>query len=102
MTSQSRRALVRLGCCLMSLTSVFTEHPASVGESYLRHMRTGVGFGVRMMLAGLACLVHAVFPFLFVATGSRCIEQLHECMVLHRRRRALELKIGDAARPATR
>jgi hypothetical protein len=36
-----------------------------------------MGFGVRMIGGGLACLVHAVFPFLFVTTGSRTTERLH-------------------------
>ena len=86
----------------MSITSAFTEHPASVGESYPQHMRMAFGFGARMVLAGLACLVHGLFPFLFVGTGSKCIQQLHECMVVHRRRRDRELNIGEAVRTAIR
>jgi hypothetical protein len=34
-----------------------------------------------MMLAGLACLVHGVLPFLFVRTGSRAISELNERMI---------------------
>ena len=41
-------------------------------------------FGVRMVFAGLACLVHAVLPFLFVKTGSLAITELHHKMVTHR------------------
>ena len=85
----------------MSIISAFTEHPASVGESYLQHLRVAVTFGVRMVFGGLACLVHAAFPFLFVGTGSRCIEQLHDCMVLHRRRRPVA-NLGESIHPATR
>ena len=73
----------------------FTEHPASVGESYLQHMGMAFGFGAKMVFAGLACLAHAVFPFLFVRTGRECIEELHERMVTHRDRRC-----PDAAMPA--
>jgi Family of unknown function (DUF6356) len=68
----------------MDLHRLFTEHPASVGETYVEHMGTAVGFGARMMLAGMACIVHAVFPFLFVKTGSRAISQLNERMVANR------------------
>jgi hypothetical protein len=32
----------------MSIISAFTEHPASVGESYLQHLRVAVTFGVPM------------------------------------------------------
>jgi hypothetical protein len=44
-------------------------------------------FGVRMMAAGVACLVHAVLPFLFVHTGSRTIGELNERMITGRRSR---------------
>ena len=65
----------------------FTEHPASVGESYFEHMGMALRFGAKMLLGGLACLVHAFFPFLFVRTGSECIDTLHERMVTNRDRR---------------
>ena len=45
---------------------LFTDHPASVGESYAEHLVTASGFGLRMVLAGLACMVHALLPFLFI------------------------------------
>ena len=41
---------------------------------------------MRMVLAGFACLIHAVLPFLFVRTGSRAISELNERMVSRRRR----------------
>lgn len=63
---------------------LFTEHPASVGESYTEHMAMAGGFGGRMILAGLACLVHAVLPFLFVRTGSAAVAELHDRMVANR------------------
>ena len=66
--------------------SSFTDHPASVGESYGEHMGHAVCFGLRMVFAGLACLVHGVLPFLFVRTGSRAISELNERMITNRRR----------------
>jgi uncharacterized protein DUF6356 len=62
----------------------FTEHPATVGETYVQHFQTAVGFSMRMIGGGLACLVHAVFPFLFESTGSATIRSLHERMIVHR------------------
>jgi Family of unknown function (DUF6356) len=41
----------------------FTEHPATVGESYGRHLIYAFGFGGRMIVGSLALLVHAVLPF---------------------------------------
>ena len=63
----------------------FTEHPASAGESYTEHLLRAVYFGARMVFAGIACLVHAVLPFLFVHTGSRAIAELNDRMVVNRR-----------------
>ncbi len=61
----------------MSIVRSFTEHPASVGESYGQHLGFAMGVGGRMVLAGLACMVHGLFPFLCVRTGSRTILALH-------------------------
>lgn len=56
---------------------LFLEHPRSVGESYGRHAVAAAGFGVRMILAGTACLVHAVVPRLFMRTGSSTVKLLY-------------------------
>ena len=69
----------------MQPARIFTDHPASVGESYGEHLVTAAGFGLRMVVAGGACLVHAVLPFLFVKTGSTQITVLHDRMVANRR-----------------
>lgn len=68
----------------MNIKKAFTEHPASVGESYGEHFVHATGFGVRMMLGGLACILHGLLPFLFVKTGSKQIETLHGRMVVNR------------------
>jgi hypothetical protein len=52
------------------MRNVFTEHPHSVGESYFQHLFFASQFGFRMVIGGLACLTHAVFPFVFKKTGS--------------------------------
>ncbi|MEM8770170.1 MAG: DUF6356 family protein [Pseudomonadota bacterium] len=69
------------------LKRAFTEHPASVGESYTQHMGMAFGFGARMVFAGFACLLHGLFPFAFKCTGRKCIEELYYRMVTHRDRR---------------
>jgi hypothetical protein len=60
----------------MSLDA-FTRHPAAVGESYGEHWVFATGVGSRLILAGAACLLHGIFPFLFERTGSRAIIDLH-------------------------
>ena len=55
----------------------FTRHPHSVDETYAEHMAFAWSFAFPMLLGGLACFVHGVFPFLFETTGSRCVKLLH-------------------------
>jgi hypothetical protein len=62
----------------------FTEHPASVGESYTTHFRHAAGFSFSMLRGGLACMVHAVFPFLCTKTGSGIVAQLNTRMITNR------------------
>lgn len=64
----------------------FTQHPHDIGETYWQHQRRALGFAFQLLSAGLAALVHALLPFLFVETGSRAISKLHAAMVTHRRR----------------
>ncbi len=59
------------------LKRLFQDHPAGVGESYRQHAGFAFGVGLRMIGAGLACILHGVLPFLFVSTGSRCIRELN-------------------------
>lgn len=69
------------------MIDLFTRHPATVGETYGAHMRAAFGFAVKLLACGLACLVHAVLPFLFVKTASGTVAQLHHDMVTHRDKR---------------
>jgi hypothetical protein len=68
---------------------LFTAHPASIGESYFGHLVQATSFGCRMLLAGSACILHGLFPFLFVTTGSDVMKELHGQMSA-RRERALK------------
>jgi len=56
--------------------SLFTKHPSSIGESYLKHMRFAFTFGSKMVLGGFACIIHGIFPFLFENTGSNIAKKL--------------------------
>jgi Family of unknown function (DUF6356) len=70
----------------MSLEKLFTEHPRSVGETYSEHFGAASYFGARMIVAGCACLLHGIFPFLFVKTGSTTVRHLHDRMISGRSR----------------
>ena len=59
------------------MTNPFTTHPASVGETYREHCGFALTFGAKMTMGGLAAMVHAFFPFLFVTTASRALDELN-------------------------
>ena len=61
----------------MRLKTYFTEHLASVGETYGEHFRVASHFAKEMFIASLACAVHAVTPKFFTTTASSKIQQLH-------------------------
>ncbi|WAT19283.1 DUF6356 family protein [Aurantiacibacter sp. MUD11] len=63
---------------------LFTEHPSTVGETYFQHFRAASRFGVAMIVGGLACLVHAVFPWVCEKSGSSMIRRLYRAMVTNR------------------
>jgi hypothetical protein len=58
------------------ICDMFLRHPETQGESYSQHARFASGLGMRMVLTGLAALVHALLPFLFTTTASRMLAQV--------------------------
>jgi hypothetical protein len=68
----------------LSMLRRFTDHPASLNETYLQHMAMAFGFGGRMLLGSLACFVHGLLPWLCLTRGSDTIRALHRRMVTHR------------------
>jgi hypothetical protein len=65
----------------MPLKRLFTEHPDSVGESYLEHMGVALSFAGPLLMAGLAAFVHAFLPFLCVSTASGTVKRLYARMM---------------------
>lgn len=56
---------------------LFLDHPASVDESYVQHMRFAFGFAGTLALAAGAALVHAIIPALCKTTASTIVTRLH-------------------------
>lgn len=57
---------------------LFTEHPNAVGETYAQHRRNALRYATRLTFSGLACFVHAFFPFMFKTNASDCVIELHD------------------------
>ena len=66
---------------MKKLYRLFTDHPTSLNESYFEHLVCAFSFATKMIIAGFACLIHSIFPFLFMYTGSSTIESLHVEMI---------------------
>ena len=60
------------------MSNPFTAHPTSVNETYWQHLAFALRFGIKMTLGGVAAMLHAIFPFLFVATAGRLCDELQE------------------------
>lgn len=63
---------------------LFTEHPASVGETYAGHLRAACAIALRLLVGGAGCLVHALLPFLLQRAASDCVSELHERLIVRR------------------
>ncbi len=74
------------------LKAIFLHHPAKVGESYLEHMVFAFGFGLRLVRAGLAAMVHGAVPALHETTASSEVLAMAEDIRTRRARMA-----GNAA-----
>ena len=60
-----------------AFAALFTDHPATVNETYLEHMRFAFGFSFWLAVAAGAALVHALIPALCETTASRILKRLH-------------------------
>lgn len=68
---------------------VFLAHPRSVDEGYFEHMGMAFSFAGRMVLCGLACMIHGLVPALFKQTASSGVAELYDCMCVHRDEKAM-------------
>lgn len=61
----------------MGIVERSRKHLHGVDESYAQHMRFAGAVGSLLVLAGGACLIHALVPALFEDRASRTIRRLH-------------------------
>ena len=64
---------------------IFLAHPKEVNETYAEHFKEAGCCGFKMFVAGIACMIHAVIPCIFVTTASQCIQYLKEQFVDRKR-----------------
>jgi hypothetical protein len=66
------------------LDRVFLAHPRTVDESYLEHCCFAARIGSRLLLAGMAAMVHAIVPCLCETTASRIVLAMNSDIVARR------------------
>ena len=62
------------------LDALFTKHPRDIGETYAEHAGHALFIGGALLLAGIACLIHALIPGLFVRTASNTVDRIISLM----------------------
>ena len=53
-----------------------SSHLKDTNEGYFQHMVCAAKYGIRMILAGIACIIHAIIPDLFVTTASDTMKNI--------------------------
>lgn len=56
-----------------TMKNIFTDHPHSIGETYLRHGVEALFIALRMTYTSAAMIIHAFLPFLFVKTARKTV-----------------------------
>jgi hypothetical protein len=74
-TTQHRRP--RLGMA----DRLFLEHPRSLGMSWAAHGAGAAVIAVKLVGAGVACLVHAAVPGWFTQTAGKTVDEMHRHMI---------------------
>ena len=47
-----------------------------MGETYVEHLIHALYYGATMLLTGVAVIIHAFFPFIFVTSGSDLAKEI--------------------------
>ena len=62
------------------MKNIFTEHPRSVGESYLQHTFSALRYALTFLLLFFIAFIHAILPFLFIKTASDIVLEMSKHM----------------------
>ncbi|ODN41365.1 DUF6356 family protein [Piscirickettsia litoralis] len=77
------------------MRNIFTQHPHDVNETYFQHFCFAASRGLKSICCGFGLIIHAVFPFLFIQTGSNFVGNMHKEM--QEKRKILAEKKKEAA-----
>ncbi|OGT31807.1 MAG: hypothetical protein A3E87_02405 [Gammaproteobacteria bacterium RIFCSPHIGHO2_12_FULL_35_23] len=79
------------------MRNLFTDHPHSVGETYFQHLYFAVVFSRKLIVAGIACAIHAIFPFVFKTIASKTVAEISVQLSQTARQKDFEQALDDCA-----
>lgn len=53
-----------------------SSHLKQINEKYFEHMLYAQKYGLKLILAGIACMIHGLIPDIFVTTASQTMESI--------------------------
>ncbi|MEO6226104.1 MAG: DUF6356 family protein [Sphingomicrobium sp.] len=59
---------------------LFRDHPRSLGMGWAEHGTGALKIGAELIVAGVACLIHAVVPAWFTQTAGKTVTRIHAHM----------------------
>ena len=62
----------------MKKGSFLTEHLNEINKSYFVHFKDAFYYGLRLLIGGLAAIIHAIFPFILTSLASDTVKDLHK------------------------
>ena len=55
-----------------------TSHLREINKSYFVHFKDAFYYGLRLLIGGLAAIIHAIFPFILTSLASDTVNDLHK------------------------
>ena len=71
-----------------NMKNIFSNHPNSVGETYLQHLFKAFNFGYKLTVMSIQAFIHGILPWCFEHTVSNKIKKLND--VLQQRKESLK------------
>ena len=60
------------------LNKIFLDHPRQINETYFEHGQFALSYALKLLLASMAAMFHALVPSLFEKTASTMVAELHK------------------------
>ena len=57
---------------------LFNDHPRSLGMTWASHGAGAAIIGARLVVAGVACLIHSLVPAWFTQTAGRTVTDIYD------------------------